>query len=354
MSSRLDKLKIPKHPLIKKELKYLKWSLIGVATTVGIVGGSYIVGVLNFEQAHFNNHVKVNNVDISRLSINQAYSKVKKQGTTSYKLIDGKLTPLSNGNSTLVSKKQLKTLFKAQYTIWTSHRQYTYLSDSLRIEKGDLDRFNKQFITLKLGSLSQKVTTRQALDNITYSGGEYSYDDTNLNKLVEKLTKKNQSYQKQYSFTAPDGNKLTVKNDYYGWTINTDNLVADIEDGFDQGKKTVNVKNEMLGSGFNTKTGEPITANQGLGNDYLVFAAKTNKLWIVENNKVVATIDQPTYQSEIPSNSGVGVVFTFNISDYTWGYGDQKQGQFNLDDEQKAQFQGRTADKYEPIIIYNG
>lgn len=49
MSSRLDKLKIPKHPLIKKELKYLKWSLIGVATTVGIVGGSYIVGVLNFE-----------------------------------------------------------------------------------------------------------------------------------------------------------------------------------------------------------------------------------------------------------------------------------------------------------------
>lgn len=108
---------------------------------------------------------------------------------------------------------------------------------------------------------SYELKAPEVFDEITYRNGDYHYDDTELTNWVAKMDQQLRTRGKTYQMALPNNHQATVKNQDYGWKINQSDLVANVEDAFVRGTKTVNANESLTGTGFYNE--QPITKNNG-------------------------------------------------------------------------------------------
>nr|WP_265486666.1 L,D-transpeptidase family protein [Lactobacillus sp. PV012] len=168
-----------------------------------------------------------------------------------------------------------------------------YGSQDLDESAKKLSTLAKRSTTYQLAGKDYTFKAKDVLNKVTYKDGKYVYlDASTLTKQVKAIASKVNTLRTSYPFKTPTGKTITIQNKSYGWAINTPQAVKAIEDGLSSGAKTVDGKSTIFGDGFTDEgTGYGITANHGLGKDYIVVSLSAQKVWIYKNNKPVVTLD---------------------------------------------------------------
>lgn len=284
-----------------KARNYTPWIISIVSLVVVLTVGGLIVGHVKAQQdtaaqeynkTHFNKNIKIMDVNVGDLTINQAYQKVNKTGKNQVTLENGKIVYGQVGKEK-VSKSEIQNYFDKQYTKMPDSTKHSYGSQELDEAAKKLTDLSKRSVTYQLAGKDYNFAAKDVLNKVTYKDGKYVYlDVSNLTKQIKTIASKVNTLRTSYPFKTPTGKTIKIENKSYGWAINTPQAVKAIENGFSQGAKTVNGKDSIFGDGFTDEgTGYGVTANHGLGKDYIVVSLAAQKVWIYKNNKPVVTIN---------------------------------------------------------------
>ena len=168
----------------------------------------------------------------------------------------------------------------------------TIKSDDL---KDTLEKFNKAYnqkITIDFDYTTETLTGDKLIDMLTVGkNGEFSADKAKVEKYVEELGKKYDTYNKPRKFKATLKGNITVPTSSdakYGWWIDqektTDLIVKLITKGEDV-KSVDPIYYEASGGYVFTGREEARTANDDIGNTYVEIDLSKQHLWYYKNGK---------------------------------------------------------------------
>ncbi|MBD5430763.1 L,D-transpeptidase family protein [Lactobacillus sp.] len=304
---------MPKRQGNNSNRNYTRW-IIGVAVVVVVLLlGWLVIGQMHAKQSaqaeeynktHFNQNVKIYDVSVGKLTVNQAYKKVNKNGKDRVTLENNKIV-YSKSAKEIITKKQIQKYFDEQHTKMPSTKSVNYLPKDTHAAEKKLKELQGRTVDYKVAGRTYTLKLADMFKRVAYKNGEYVYEDaTGLKDKIKSIASEVNTLHTSYTVKLATGKTLKVTNGNYGWDINTDRLIPAIEKAFSEGTKEVNGKDYIYGEGFTDGGVGYGLSNHGLGDSYVVVSIKAQKLWVVKNNKVVVTInDVVTGTQETSSGS---------------------------------------------------
>lgn len=275
--------------------------LIAVAAIIVIILGGFLIyqhhntaklaAQESFNKTHFNPNVTIYDVKVGRLTQKKAYEKINKKAKNKATLENDKIT-FSKTEKDVISKKQVKEYFDKQHTKYDSNKNYTYENKSLTEAENKLKAIKNRSLTYHLDGKTYTFRRDKLLPKVSYYEGQYHFEDTKpLQEKIETINKQVTTFHKSYPFKLPDGKTITVKNESYGWAINTKYLIPAVEKAFIEGKSEIQGKNYIYGLGFSTYGTGYGMSNHGIGDTYIVVSLKQQKVWFYKKGKRVLVLD---------------------------------------------------------------
>lgn len=351
-------LKLPSRKTLQKQLqRHRRKIIVAGIVVVGIillVPFAWIFGVIHFQESHFNDNVTINGVDVSRLSLSQAYKKVNANGIDAYTLSNGKVYSQTFGTGKSISKKDLRTLFDRQHTLYRSNTKHRYLSPSLAKAKKELQGLYKQSTTYSVAGKTFTIKAKNVLNDVTYKNGDFDYADDKLVDKVAKINKEVRSVDRAYDFVTPEGNTVNLHNLSYGWQLDSDATTAAIENALILGEKKVDGSDYLMGRNDGDDASGYTSVNNGLGSDYVVLSIQSKKLWVIKNNQVVMTVDNAIANQTRKVTTGIFNLTSGNnpqTEDYQQQIQQRYKADLTLNDDQKKQMQ-QYITQNEAIVVY--
>ncbi|WP_297816916.1 L,D-transpeptidase family protein [uncultured Lactobacillus sp.] len=244
-----------------------------------------------FNKTHFNPNVTIYNVKVGGLTKAKAYTKVNQKAKNKATLENTKLS-FSKTEKEVISKKEINQYFKKQHTRYTSNKNYNYENVALNTAEQKLNAIKNRQLTYHIDSKSYNFERSELLPKVSYYEGQYQFENVEpLKKKIESINKKVTTFHKSYPFKLPDGKTITVKNESYGWAINTKHLIPAVEKAFIDGKKEIQGKNYIYGLGFSTYGTGYGMSNNGIGDTYIVVSLKQQKVWFYKKGKKVLVLN---------------------------------------------------------------
>ncbi len=261
--------------------------------TLILCGGVYVYGAYSYNKIHFNPNVKINGVDVGRLSINEAVKRVNKTGYNTAVLRDGKVHTVHIGeNIKTISKQQVIKNFYQQHTEFTSSKKWIFEPEGLKESMNKLNYLNNLTITLSINNKDYQLKPNDVFDSVRYYNGQYHYyDANNSNSKISRIITKAGTLNKKYRILTPDNHQITVQANTYGWNIDRDKLLKGMADSFNHDGGNVDVSNYTVGPGFNKKGTGYGLGNNGLGKNYILVSLKQQKLWVIKDGQPIVTLN---------------------------------------------------------------
>lgn len=263
----------------------------GCGIFLAVVTG-YTIGAVQFNETHFNPNVTIDGVDVGRLTVKQAYTKVNANANNIAVLHDHRVRDLPYQNGHTVGMQTIKQDFAKQQTWVESTGTWSFATRSLTISHDKLARLNKQRVTMDVLGHRYSFTPNDAFRAVHWYNGKYHFADPD--PLVSKVDQINNRYatlNKNTSLTTPDGQNITVKNATYGWQLDADKVQAALIDAFVHHQKTIDVNKCLKGTGYNQLGTGYTNVNHGLGSNYVLVSIKQQKAWIIKDNQPAVTLN---------------------------------------------------------------
>ncbi|WEV39939.1 L,D-transpeptidase family protein [Lactobacillus sp. ESL0681] len=245
-----------------------------------------------FATNHFNPNVSIYGVKVGNLTINKATKKINAHANNLVLLEQGKVSIERDPSINTIDKQTVAQYFKKQHTAMPDKRNYNYRFQALAKAKQKFKNVSHAEIDYQIAGKTFKLKAQKLINQATFKNGKYSF--TNVENLTAKLNQMNNSVStlhQSYKFTVPvhkkvNGNKITVKNQSYGWGIYTKKAQSAIEQAFLDGTKTLDGKNYIYGLGYSTYGLGYGKSNHGIGDNYVVISLKKQELWIIRKGKL--------------------------------------------------------------------
>lgn len=246
---------------------------------------------VEFNKTHFNTSVKIYNVSVGKMTVNQAYKSVNKKGKNRATLKNDKIVTSKVG-SEIISKSQIKRYFDKQYTKYPSNQQYVYENTKLNDAVDKLNQIKNRSVTYTVAGRSYDFKRSEYFKEVSYYDNKYHYaEPTALKEKIKSINDKVSTFHNKYDFKLPSGSTIKVKNESYGWAINTKYLIPAIEKAISEGKSKINGRDYIYGLGYSTYGTGYGMSNNGLGHTYIVVSIKQQKVWFYKNGKNVLTLN---------------------------------------------------------------
>lgn len=279
---------------------YTRW-IIGVAAVIVVLLLGWLVvehmhakqdaQAEEFNKTHFNQNIKIYDVSVGKLTVNQAYKKVNKKGKDRVTLEGNKII-FDKSTNEIITKKQIKKYFDKQYTKMPSTKSVDYLPKDTHIAEKKLKAMKNRTVDYKIAGKTYVLKQADMFKSVVYENGKYIFKDaTGLKNKIKSIASEVNTLHKSYEVKLATGKKLKVTNGNYGWAVNNDRVIPAIEKAFGDGTKEVDGKDYIYGEGFTDGGVGYGLSNNGLGDSYVVVSIKNQKLWVVKKGKVVVTID---------------------------------------------------------------
>ncbi|WEV71011.1 L,D-transpeptidase family protein [Lactobacillus sp. ESL0785] len=245
-----------------------------------------------FATTHFNPNVSIYGVKVGSLTVSKATNKINAHANNIVSLENGKVAVERDPSLNTINQATVATYFKKQHTTMPNKHNYNYNFQKLDAANKKLESISTAVINYRLSGKTYRLSARKLINELTYKQGKYSF--TNVENLVTKLNQINTSaatLHKSYQFKVPgskksNGNKITVKNQSYGWGVYIKKAQNAVEQAFLNGTKTLNGKNHLYGLGYSTYGLGYGKSNHGIGSNYVVVSLKNQELWIIRKNKL--------------------------------------------------------------------
>lgn len=273
---------------------YLRTVLAIICFGISVAGIAYLVGTYHFYKTHFNTNVSINGVDVGKMSERKAYNTVNALGNNWMVLRDGKIHESHYKNSgEFITMKDIRRYHTQQYETFGSDKTWNFAPRNLSRDRKKLDKLNRETVTYRINGHDYKLKATDMFDVVHYADGQYHFDeDEGFNQEFDKISDKEETLNKQYQITDPDGKPVKVKNQSYGWEIDQEATENAIKQAFIHNTGFVDGSNYIRGVGYTTKgTGYGVKDNHGLGKDFVVVSIDQQKLWVYKDNQPVVTLD---------------------------------------------------------------
>lgn len=273
---------------------YLRTVLAIICFGISVAGIAYLVGTYHFYKTHFNTNVSINGVNVGKMSERKAYNTVNALGNNWMVLRDGKIYESHYKNSgEFITMKDIRRYHTQQYEVFGSDKTWNFAPRNLSRDRKKLDKLNRETVTYRINGHDYKLKATDMFDVVHYADGQYHFDeDEGFNQEFDKISDKEETLNKQYQITDPDGKPVKVKNQSYGWEIDQEATENAIKQAFIHNTGFVDGSNYIRGVGYTTKgIGYGVKDNHGLGKDFVVVSIDQQKLWVYKNNQPVVVLD---------------------------------------------------------------
>lgn len=274
--------------------------IAGIIIIVAIIAGLVIHNnhvasthrAQQFASTHFNPKVKIDDVQVGKLTVAKATKKINRQGKNNVNLRQGKIIYSRNPKEQTTNSAEVQGFFKKQHTTLPSKQAYSYYSPELAKAAKKLKLINDDVIIFKVGRKDFKLKGRDLITNASYKNNKYHLNDSKaIGQAIRKINHEVSTIHKSYRIAVPVGNKvngkmITVKNKTYGWGVYDKRAKIAIAHAFLNGKKTIDGSNYLYGLGYSTYPHGYMKSNHGLGETYVVVSLKKQEVWQVEKGKI--------------------------------------------------------------------
>lgn len=288
-------------------MKSSKKAILGLIIILVVLLGFYEMRAAN----HFGHQVTINQVNVGGLTVEQAKQKVNRQQRGSYVFKKGKVVKQAGNDAKLLTTAEIQKMFDQQrhYFPVFHHEAFQKYNDGAQAAKQNLKKLAGRSTTFTIDGHSYVLKANDLLSGTTYANGHYQVNQTALVERLTKINRQRMTLLKNYSVTTPNG-KVNVKGNTYGWQINVSQAASAVGKALTTGEKQVDGKNYLKGVGFNPNgTGYGVTANDGLGKDYIAVSLSQQHLWVYKDNKVVASVDIVSGTNNGHDNTPTGVFY---------------------------------------------
>ena len=260
-----------------------KW-LAGLLLIGLVAGGCYEA---NFYQNHFGRHVYINDVNVSKMTKSQALHAVNQTVPHTWALVDHHVVKQASVNQKFkLNMLDIDQMFDQQYQVLGSFKEKRFGGKQRDNTKAKLQAFNQRQVNLTLAGKKYTMDANDLADGVTYQNGHYQLRGKGKGyQLVDQINHQVATSNRTYAVTLPNHQKVNVTNKTYGWQLKTASLTKALQAALLSGNNA-----NLAGDKFVSGTGYT-NANQGLGHNYVVVSLKDQKLWVVENDKPVVTLD---------------------------------------------------------------
>ncbi|MDO4912532.1 MAG: L,D-transpeptidase [Lactobacillus sp.] len=247
-------------------------------------------------------NVSIYGVNVSGLTVDQAYSKINKQAAN-YVYIDSKKKVSykhSNKISKIISKKTVQSYYNKQAKVKSSVKKIIFTNTKLsKLAKSLKKKYYNVTATYKIDGDTYHFYSKNYIKSISATSTKnvsVSVDTAGIRKRLNLINSSEATLTK-FRFKAPVGKKtygktVTLTNVKFGWDVRkaglTDATQA-VNKAFSNGKNTTyKLKAKYTyGKSYNGTTGYNRT-NKGIGKNYVIVSLSKQRLWVVKNGKVVA------------------------------------------------------------------
>lgn len=255
------------------------------------VSNTQTKNAIDFNKTHFNVNVKIYDIPVGKMTVAQAVKTINKRGKNRASLEDNKIV-LSRVSDNLITKNQVATYFKQQHTKYPTNKKWNFENKELNKAQTKLEEIKDRSVRYTVAGETYDFKRADYFKNISYYNNEYHFGNTKaLNKKIESINNKVNTFHKKYPFKLPDGKTITVKNESYGWAINTKYLIPAIERALSDGTKEINGKDYIYGLGYSTYGTGYGMSNHGLGDTYIVVSVTQQKAWFYKHGKKALVLD---------------------------------------------------------------
>lgn len=245
-----------------------------------------------FNKSHFNPNVTIYDVAVGKMTKKQAYQAVNKKAKDKAVLTGDKVTT-AKVKSEIISQKEINALFNKQRTKYPVNNQINYHNTKLDKAKRKLNEIKNRSVTYTIKDKEYKFERSDYFPKVSYYDDQFHFEDTKkLTDKIESINKKVNTFHESYPFKLPSGKTITVKNESYGWAINTKHLIPALEKAITENKQTVNGKDYIYGLGFSTYGTGYGLPNHGIGHTYIVVSIKQQKAWFYRRGKLALVLNE--------------------------------------------------------------
>lgn len=248
----------------------------------------------DYYQHHFSKYVTIDGVKVGRLTTEEAYEKVAKQGANTVVLRDGKVQQVhrKNGHDSPITKGTVQAYFKRQHQSFGSKKHWYFAAESIGTEKSALKKLSAEKVTYEIAGHQYSLKPNDVAAAIYYYDNSYHFKDAeDCQDLVDEVNQQYATLHKTYDFNTPDNQNIKITNQSYGWKINEGKTKQAIFDAFSCDKGKVDGNLFLEGTGYNTYGTGYTSDNNGLSKNYVVVSLKQQKLWVYKDNKPVVTLN---------------------------------------------------------------
>lgn len=291
--------------------------IIGIIVVIAIICGFIIHNQRvaaersqrEYASTHFNPNVTIYGVQVGKLTVNKATTKINKQADNVVFLRNKKIIAEKDDKVQTISQAEVKNIFTKQHTDLPSKQKYVFKSAKIDEAKKSLQKIQNAVVTYKINGQEFKLKADDLIHEVTYKGGKYKFTDVKkLHAKMEAIDQEVKTLKKSYKFTVPTGNKvngktITVKNESYGWGIYVKKAVAAVENAFINGQDVVDGSKYIYGEGYSTYAHGYGKSNHGIGKNYVVVSIKNQELWVVRKGKVAVHLTDVVTGTENKSNA---------------------------------------------------
>ncbi|MDF7672818.1 L,D-transpeptidase family protein [Lactobacillus sp. ESL0701] len=245
-----------------------------------------------FAVDHFNPNVTIYGVKVGNLTVNKATTKINTRANNMALLENGKVTIERDPDTTTIDADTVNTYFKEQHTSMPNKQGYTYDFKQLKAAAKKLKTISKAKITYQVAGKNYNLPAKKMVNQLTFKKGKYSFNNVeNLTAKLNQIDKDVSTLHKSYTFAVPsntklNSNKITVKNQSYGWGVYIKKAQEAVEQAYLNQTKTIDGQDYIYGLGYSTYGLGYGKNNHGIGDNYVVVSLKKQEIWIVRKGKL--------------------------------------------------------------------
>ncbi|WEV38811.1 L,D-transpeptidase family protein [Lactobacillus sp. ESL0680] len=245
-----------------------------------------------FAVDHFNPNVTIYGVKVGNLTVNKATSKINARANNMALLENGKVTIERDPDTSTIDADTVATYFKEQHTRMPDKQSHTYDFKQLKAAAKKLETISKAKINYQVAGKNYNLPAKKMINQLTFKNGKYSFNNVeNLTAKLNQIDKDVSTLHKSYTFAVPSktklsSNKITVKNQSYGWGVYVKKAQTAVEQAYLNQTKTIDGQDYIYGLGYSTYGLGYGKNNHGIGDNYVVVSLKKQEVWIVRKGKL--------------------------------------------------------------------
>lgn len=166
-------------------------------------------------------------------------------------------------------------------------------SKQVQREKQRLERLAKRTVTYQVQDKKHHLKASDIITKATYHAGQYHFDLRAGKDRIRRINIQQATLNKPYTFKTHAGNMITTDSQgSYGWKLSENQATKTLTQALLAGKKIVNAKNDVTGTGYNKQgTGYQTTTNHGIGQTYAEVSLSQQHAWFYKDGKCVLDTD---------------------------------------------------------------